>query len=78
MIDGDTHPLEAGAQGKSVVDFAALSDLQSRRVRVRVRLGCVGIVLPGRLQGPDDVDEIGVDHGIQSLLSACDIDFLAA
>jgi len=78
VIDSDTHPFEAGAQGESVVDFAALSDLQPSRVRVRVLLSCVGIVLPGHLRDPGDVDEIGVDHGIQGLISMGDIDFLAA
>jgi len=78
VIDSDTHPFEAGAQGKSVVNFAALSDLQPSRVRVRVLLSCVGIVLPGHLRDPGDVDEIGVDHGIQGLISSGGIDFLAA
>ena len=78
MIDSDTHPLEAGAQGESVVDLTTLSDRQSSRVRVSVRLFCVGVVFPGHLRDPGDVDWIGVHHGIQSLISGGDIDFLAA
>ena len=78
MIDRQSQPLEAAAHGKSVVDLAALSDRQRSRVRVSICLGCVGIVLPGHLRDPGNVDEIGVDRGIQSLISGDVIESLSA
>ena len=77
-VGRDNNPLEAGAQGESVVDFAARSDRQPSGVRLRVCLGCVGIVLPGHLRDPGDVDEIGVGCGIQRLFSNEVIDNLTA
>ena len=78
VADRHTHPFEAATHGKSVVDVAAGSDRQRSRVRVSVCLGRSSIVPPGHLRDPGDVDEIGVDRGIQSLISADGIEKLAA